>query len=105
VVFLTDDVGDKWQLFLDDEDYTWKVEQTDVVPRPGTVEGDSEFRWPTVDLLTDYAVEGLPIQGFLERDTGVAAEAKMDFAGGISLLFRYEYATEKSSCVLVKATG
>ena len=105
VVFLTDDAGDNWQLYLDDEDHTWKVEQTDVVPRPGTVEGDTELRYPAVDLLGDYAVEGMPIQGFVERDTGVAAEAKIDFAGGTALLFRYEYATEKRSCVLGKTTG
>jgi hypothetical protein len=104
-VFLTDDAGDSWQIYLDDEDHTWKVEQTDSAPHPGTVEGDAEFRYPAVDMLSDYAVEGLPIQGFVDRATCLVAEAEMEFAGGTSLLFRYEYATGKKSCVFEKATG
>ena len=101
VVFLVDDTGDRWKLYVDDEHHKWKMDQTEDVPSPGTVDGDAEFRYPTVDLLKDYPVAGLPIQAFVERDTGVAAEARVNFEGGTSLVFTYEYATEKSSCALV----
>ena len=43
IVFIEDDRGESWSISLDDEDYTWKLERSQEVPRPGTSDGDGGF--------------------------------------------------------------
>ena len=86
--------------FLDDEDHTWKVEQTSEAPRPGTVEGDDEFRYPPTDLSHRFAVRGQVIHRLSEADLGVLARAKVEFSTGQTLVLDYAYSTEKATVVL-----
>jgi hypothetical protein len=88
-VFIEDDLGDVWKLFLDDEDYTWKVEHEHEARRPGVVEGDDEFRYPTTDLLNRFGVRGHVIRRFSETDLGVLARAKVEFSTGQALVHDY----------------
>lgn len=100
VVFVQDDRGEVWKVFLDDEDYTWKVERGCEVPSPESDERDTKFQWPVKDLLKLYPVAGDTVAGFDEVDTGTAARATFKLGSGRALVFQYEYATERSTLTM-----
>jgi hypothetical protein len=104
VVFIEDDRGDGWKVFLDDEDHTWKVKGNSDVPSPQSDARDPEFQWPVKDLLNRFPIAGDVVAGFDEGDRGTTARAALKLASGRELVFEYEYATERST-LKMEVTG
>ncbi len=99
-VFIGDDRGAAWKVFLDDEDYTWKAEPEADVPSVQPDERDPDFQWPVKDLLDRFPVAGDTINRFEEANIGSRARATLRLASGRALIFEYEYATERSTLEL-----
>lgn len=99
-IFLWDDDGDTWKIFLDDEDSTWKLEQTKDSPVTGTADGDDQFRYPVVDLLSRFPINGQVIQSFSESDFGTSAQVSIGLSSGKALVLDYDYATERTTATL-----
>jgi hypothetical protein len=99
-IFLWDDDGDTWKIFLDDEDNTWKLEQTQDAPVTGTADGDDQFRYPAIDLLSRFPINGQVIQSISESDLGTSAQVSIGLSSGKALVLDYEYATERTTARL-----
>lgn len=95
-IFIEDDHGDAWKLCLDDENNTWELERVEETPLAGTVEGDSEFRYPIANLFIRFPVRDQVIQGLAETDLDTFTRTTIHFSSGASLVFDYEYATERT---------
>jgi hypothetical protein len=99
-IFLWDNGGDTWKIFLDDEDNTWKLEQTQDAPAPGTDVGDDQFRYPAIDLLSRFPIKGQVIQSISESNLGTSAQVMIGLSSGKALVLDYEYATERTTAKL-----
>jgi len=101
VVFIGDNKGDRWKLYLDDEDNTWKIEKTD--ENPNDLESDEEYRYPLTDLLERFPLREQIIEDFCECDKIVSAKAEIKFANGHSLEFTHNYTSEEDTVTMKKS--
>jgi hypothetical protein len=99
-IFLEDDHGNVWKLYLDDEDDTWKWDQEHELPTPGMSEGDFEFSYPSTDMFIRFPLRDQVIESLSENNLGTSARATILFSHGQALVLDYEYATERTTVSL-----
>ena len=96
-LFLQDDKKDVWKIYLDDEDYSWKLKRVQVMPKLGAITGDLEFSYPHVDIFVRFPLEDRVIENFTEGDLGTSAIATICFSNDQEFVLDYEYATERTT--------
>ncbi len=84
----------RWRLDYDDEELRWELAPCSDMPRPGTSEGDDEFRYPIVDLGSSLPIVGLSVVEYEEADLGDCARARLVFSSGSELQFTHWYDTD-----------
>ena len=97
VTFIRGVGGAVAKVFLDDEDYTWKVEETEENPGPNDVEGDGNFKYLHRDLGRQHGLIGARIDGWTEDDRRDSAVACVLLAVGRSIVFEYGYKDETTT--------
>ncbi len=96
-IFLEDDHKNVWKLYLDDEDYSWKWEHAQEMPKPGVTIGDADLSYPHTDMFIRFPLGGHVIESLTEGDLGTYARARIRFSNGKALVVDYEYSTERST--------
>lgn len=97
---------DNWyMIFLDDEDYKWKIETTKKRPErnAGFIIDGQKFCYPIEDIGSIFGLQGMQISSFVEKDLGKSAQGKLQFQDSFVLVLDYNYDTEKCTYDYVKS--
>jgi hypothetical protein len=94
-LYLYTDSDHCYMIFLDDEDYTFKVNPSAKRPKDSDIEGDEEFKYIHEDIAEKYNLKGKRILSFKESDKGTFAEGILSFSDNSNLTLTYDYESEK----------
>ena len=107
-VFLSLADGEMLGWWLDDVAGIWRLEPVDVVGLPraevGWIgDGGIPWRYPNVDLASQYGVRGGRLSRWTSEAIESTAEARLIFADGTSVVFAYDFRSE--SCRIGREIG
>lgn len=74
-LYLYTDTDQCYMIFLDDEDYAWKIIFSDERPKASDIEGDQEFKYIHEDITEKYNLSGNRILEFSESDKDALPKA------------------------------
>ena len=94
--FLRNPAGSVAMVFLDHEDYTWKVRESVEDPGPTDLLGDSSFQYPHRDFGRQHGIIGSTITAWTEYDAGDRSVAHLHLSDGRVVVLEYSYKAEKT---------
>ena len=91
-------------VFLDDEDYTWKVRGSAEDPGPTDVLDDTSFQYSHRDFGRQHGIIGSTITAWTEYDAGDRSVAHLYLSDGRVVVFEYSY-KEETTVLSVRSGG
>jgi hypothetical protein len=97
VTFFRNSDGRVAKIFLDDEDCTWKIEESSENPSSDEVLGDSYFEYRHRNFGLEHDLIGATVEGWDEADLGESAVGRLYLQDGRMVVFTYAYHKEKET--------
>ena len=97
-IFIEDQDKRCWQLYLDDEDYEWKL-HSDIqeFPKFGVIDGGEDMEWKDVKMSNSNHILGKTVNLFSSQINQTTSSAKLSFKNGWMIVATYDFKKETAS--------